>query len=139
MFILAVAIYHMISHRIRDWTVGGPPAQATEEAPWSQAVKASHAIIIVMIIMTIIIIMNSSSSSSIHMYIYIYIYTHRIYTHRCTFTHSHEGWGELWWRYLSKATCLIRPHLFYACFDVSRIIIICYTIRHFWRSHVLDN
>ena len=72
MFILAVAIYHMISHRIRDWTVGGPPAQATEEAPWSQAVKASHAIIIVMIIMTIIIIMNSSSSSSIHMYIYIY-------------------------------------------------------------------
>ena len=34
-------------------------------------------------------------------------------------------------RYLSNATCLMRPCLFYACFVVSRITIICYTIRHF--------
>ena len=40
----------------------------------------------------------------------------------------------MWWqylgrRYLSDATCLIRPHLFYACFVVSRITIICYIVR----------
>ena len=33
--------------------------------------------------------------------------------------------------YLSQATCLKRPHLFYACFVVSWTIIICYTICHF--------
>ena len=28
-------------------------------------------------------------------------------------------------RYLSNATCQMRPHLFYACFAVSRITTIC--------------
>ena len=36
-----------------------------------------------------------------------------------------RGFG---WHYLSHATCLIQPHLFYACLVVSRIII-CYIIR----------
>ena len=36
----------------------------------------------------------------------------------------------LWWHYLSNATCLTRPHVFYACFVVSRSTISCYTIRH---------
>ena len=31
---------------------------------------------------------------------------------------------------LSNATCLIRPHVLYALFIVSRITIICYIIRH---------
>ena len=35
------------------------------------------------------------------------------------------------WHYLSNVTCLIRLHLFYACFVVSRITIMCYIIRHF--------
>ena len=35
------------------------------------------------------------------------------------------------WHYLSNATCPMRPHLFYACFVVSRIAIICYILRHF--------
>ena len=30
-----------------------------------------------------------------------------------------------------KATCLIRPHLFYALFAVSKIIMICYILRRF--------
>ena len=34
------------------------------------------------------------------------------------------------WHYLSNATCLIRPRLFYACFGVSRITIRCFIIRH---------
>ena len=38
---------------------------------------------------------------------------------------------SFWWHYLSNATCLIRLHLFYACFVVSRITIICYSIHHF--------
>ena len=46
----------------------------------------------------------------------------------------------LWWilNYLSKATCLIRPHLFIALFVVWRIIIICYMVRHFWKRPVLE-
>ena len=44
----------------------------------------------------------------------------------------------LGWHYLSNATCLIRPHVFYALFIVSRIIIICYIIRHCRRTHALD-
>ena len=28
------------------------------------------------------------------------------------------------WRYLSNATSLMRPHLFYACFTLSRIIVL---------------
>ena len=38
---------------------------------------------------------------------------------------------DLGWLYLSNATCLMRPHLCYACFVVSRSTIICYIIRHF--------
>ena len=41
-----------------------------------------------------------------------------------------EGILVMGWHYLSNATCLIRPHLLYACFVVSRIIS-CYIIRHF--------
>ena len=36
----------------------------------------------------------------------------------------------LGWHYLSNATCLIRPHLLYALFIVSRVIISCHIIRH---------
>ena len=36
----------------------------------------------------------------------------------------------LGWLYLSNATCLMRPHLFYACFVAPRITITCYMIRH---------
>ena len=35
------------------------------------------------------------------------------------------------WRYLSSATFLIRPRLFYASFVVSRIIASCQVARHF--------
>ena len=38
---------------------------------------------------------------------------------------------SLGWHYLSNATCLIRPHLFHALSVVSRITIVCQTIRHF--------
>ena len=39
---------------------------------------------------------------------------------------------SLGWHYLSNATCLIRPRMFYMCFFVvSRITIICHMIRHF--------
>ena len=40
--------------------------------------------------------------------------------------------ADLEWQYLSNASCLVRPRLFYACFVVSTIIIIvCKIIRHF--------
>ena len=42
------------------------------------------------------------------------------------------------WHYLSEATCLIRPHLFYARFVVSRTIIIRYIICNCYREPVLD-
>ena len=42
------------------------------------------------------------------------------------------------WHYLSNATCLIRPHLSYELFIVSRITVTCYIIRRFWRTHALD-
>ena len=36
------------------------------------------------------------------------------------------------WHYLSKATSLIRPHLFYVCYVcLARIAILCYILRHF--------
>ena len=38
---------------------------------------------------------------------------------------------SLGWHYSSNATCLMRPHLFYAFFVVSRITMTCYIIRHF--------
>ena len=42
------------------------------------------------------------------------------------------------WHYLSNATCLIRPHLFYVCFAVPRITIICYIACRFRRKPALD-
>ena len=38
--------------------------------------------------------------------------------------------GILGRRYMSNATCLMWPHLFYACFVVSWITIICHNICH---------
>ena len=42
------------------------------------------------------------------------------------------------WRHLSNATCLTRPHVFYACFVVSRITAFRYMIRHVWRTPASD-
>ena len=44
---------------------------------------------------------------------------------------TQEERQDLGRHHLSNATCLIRPHVFYALFVVSRITIICYMIRHF--------
>ena len=38
------------------------------------------------------------------------------------------GRADTGWHYLSNATCLMRPHSFYACFVVSRIITSCQVI-----------
>ena len=65
-----------------------------------------------------------------HIYIYIYIYRER--------EREREICIHLGWHYLSNATCLIQPHLFYACFVVSRITTLCYMIRHFRRKPALD-
>ena len=46
--------------------------------------------------------------------------------------------GEVGRHYLSNATCLMRPRSFSAFFVVSRIIIICQTIRNFSRNPALD-
>ena len=46
--------------------------------------------------------------------------------------------GTLWWHYSSHAARLMRPHLFHACFVVSRITTICQSICHFWRMPTLD-
>ena len=35
------------------------------------------------------------------------------------------------WHCLSNATCLIRPHLFYAPFIVLRVTVLCRTVHHF--------
>ena len=43
----------------------------------------------------------------------------------------HSAPTKIGWYYLSNATCLMRPRLFYAMLVVSMIIIICYIIRHF--------
>ena len=66
-----------------------------------------------------------------------------MYTHTCicyiiiihasgTGSYSQSLNGSIWkhapdmgWHYLSKATCLTRPHLFYASFVVSRVVVIC--------------
>ena len=42
-----------------------------------------------------------------------------------------NGTPIIGWSYLSNAACLIRHRLFYECFVVSRIVIICQTICHF--------
>ena len=103
----------------------------------------------------------------IYIYIYIYIHIHicNTYIHRCI-NAAWSMWGfdynftnynfkkdlsfkkKIWtssldkaafgWHYLSNATRLMRPRLFYACFVVSRTTTICYIIRHFWRKTVLD-
>ena len=44
----------------------------------------------------------------------------------------------MWRHYLSNATRLMRPHLFYACFVVSMITMTCYIIRHVGRTPELD-
>ena len=44
----------------------------------------------------------------------------------------------LGWHYLSNATCLIRSHLLYACFILSRIIVSRYMIHQSSRTHALD-
>ena len=46
--------------------------------------------------------------------------------------------SPLGWHYLSNATCLMQPRLFYAFLVVSRITIICHILRHFWRTPALD-
>ena len=42
------------------------------------------------------------------------------------------------WHYVSNATCPMRPRLFYTFFVVSRMTMICYTIRQCRRSPALD-
>ena len=42
---------------------------------------------------------------------------------------------DLGWHYLSKATCLMRPHVFYACFLVSRYITTLLKKATFEESH----
>ena len=49
---------------------------------------------------------------------------------------KHQTCAMTGWHYLSNATCLIRPRLFYVLFVVSRIALICYIIRYFWRNCV---
>ena len=60
-----------------------------------------------------------------------------------TTTQDHDGLAcitiaTIRWHYLSNATCLIRPHLLYVFFVVSRIIIIRYITRSVRRTRVLD-
>ena len=74
----------------------------------------------------------------IHIHVYIYIYTHT-YKHSATamstrpiIRTSASAWPPTFgWPYLSIATCLMRPRLFYALFVVSRITMICYILHHF--------
>ena len=42
------------------------------------------------------------------------------------------------WHYLSNPTCLMRTRLFYVLFVVSRIIMVCQSLRHFLRKAALD-
>ena len=51
--------------------------------------------------------------------------------------HMVEPQTNIGWHYSSNATCLTRPHSLYALFIVSRIIIIYYILRHFWRTPAL--
>ena len=81
--------------------------------------------------------------------IYIYIYIHLAWASRAperarqgleqllgVLRGPHPGEGRIkkhyafGWRYLSRATCLMRPRLFYVCFVLSRIIISRYIIHH---------
>ena len=47
------------------------------------------------------------------------------------------GRAKLGWHHLSDAACLVQPRLFYACFVLSRTIIICYIARHFEKIQVV--
>ena len=38
------------------------------------------------------------------------------------------------WHYLSNATCLMRPHVFYVLLVASRSTIVCYILHHFRRK-----
>ena len=73
----------------------------------------------------------------IYMYIYIYIYVRYIIgitTWEREIRNSRPREVRIHsfgWHYLSNAACLMRPHLFNACFVVPRITIICYIIRRF--------
>ena len=74
------------------------------------------------------------------MYIYIYIYIDVCHTAQPSPTKGVPVWildSLLGWHYLSDATCLIRPRLFYVLFVVSRITITCRIIHHFLIYHVL--
>ena len=64
--------------------------------------------------------------------VYIYIYIYIVYPRRQR-AHSLPSFG---WHYLSDATCLMRPRLFYVLFAVSRITVICCNIHHLKKSYV---
>ena len=70
----------------------------------------------------------------VYIYIYTYIHVHNLYVHTklcvCNITFG--------WHYLSNATCLIRPRVFYACFVVSGSTTTCCIIRHFEETCCLD-
>ena len=53
-----------------------------------------------------------------------------IYSTQNVFTYVKRLNCMFGWNYLSNATCLIRPHLFYVCFVASRTTTICYITRH---------
>ena len=63
-------------------------------------------------------------------YIDIYIYAH-IETLESGLLRTAHPIPSLRGHCLSNAACLIRPHVFYACFVVSRIPIVCYIVRPF--------
>ena len=48
-----------------------------------------------------------------------------LWARKCLTRPGREDALMIGWHYLSNATCLIRPRLFYALFIVSRIIMIC--------------
>ena len=74
----------------------------------------------------------------IHIYMYIYIYMYilsnrysrsRSRSHKQSLSQSQSQ--SCAGHYLSNATRLMRPRLFYVFFAASRITIVCYSIRHF--------
>ena len=71
-----------------------------------------------------------------------YVHTYPTCINMCTYTYytmcANSCFNGFGWHYLSDATCLIRPRLFYALFIVSRITTLCQIIRNVWRTHALD-
>ena len=55
-----------------------------------------------------------------------------------TRTRCHQSPSPVGWRYLSNAASLMRPHLSYVFFAMSRVVIMCYIILHAWRKPALD-